>query len=253
MINGFQQYWLTGSRVYFQRDPIDIAGNGTLVPQPILDFGRVDPVAPAIAVNEVTLVDSDGGYNRVVARAVNSIEESYEVKCSNLSMDMLALLFAANPPTAFTQSATPVTATHWATPGKNVKLINGSGSLVEGTDWEVVSLERGIIKMTGWAGPAANISITYTPRAISGSRLLNPQTGQGCQSTIGTGLIVWGRCGNREQTVREARMQISPGGADFGNENFSTGTIRLSVLTDVTAVVPAGRLLYWLGELPTAG
>lgn len=265
-IVGHQDFWVTGSRVYFQSDPRDIAGNGTLVEQPIIDLGRIDPVSPAQNVEMIQLKDSDGGIKRLVAEEVADITETYDVKCSNLSPTNLAMLFMALPPTALTQvAASEGPVSHYAIPGQLVKIrhtdgsfafglasITTVGALVEGTDYEVVSLERGLIRMIegGAHAAAGNVAITYAKRAITGLRQFRPQTGA---TVRGTGLIVWGRKNNRAQTARVARFTLTAAGANFTDSAFSDMTLRMSVLNDITDVDnPAGQMKHWLGDLPSA-
>lgn len=261
---GAQDFWLTGSRLYFQRDPLP-DNTGALIEQPIVDFGRIDAVSPTMTPTVVNLLDSDGGMKRLVDQAMAQIDEKYSIKGSNLNMDNLALLFMGVPPTSFTQAATPITVSQKAFPGRLLKLKDANGvpvygvtsittvgaSLVQGTDWEVVSLERGIIRMiaTGSFATAASISITYVPRVISGlRRLLNPQT---AAIVRGTGLLIWGRGLNTQQTVREARFSLSPSASTFSDSAFSDMSVDLNVLSDPTQAIPAGRLLYWLGTEPS--
>lgn len=266
-ISAHQDFWLTGSRLIFIRDAV----NG--VEQPPIDLGVITPVSPAIAPEEATLEDSDGGLKRVVARAITKYDESYEIVCSNLNIDNLALMFSSDPAEAFTQASTPLTnVVHYAHPGKLVKLKNASGVLmygitsiqavtgpggspayVENTDWEIVSLERGLIRMldsgeTDAFDTAGNIEIDFTPRAITGNRLINPQTAGG--TVEGTGILIWGRGNNAQQTVREARVSLTPTSAAFSDTNFSNFTLKMSVLNDLTEAIPAGRLVYFLGDMP---
>jgi len=266
---GHQQFWLTGARLYFQRDPINS------VDQPLIDLGVIEPVGPTTETQTAQLVDSDGGSNVVVAEEMISLEEMYEITCSNLNQDNLALLFSADEPSDYTQSATPVTTrVVYAHPGRLVKIptsdngvdaevglasvdaVTGSGgtpTYTEGTDWETVSLERGIIRMIagGSFASAANIEIDFTRRAITAERrLVYPQTHRG--TVEGTAYLFWGREDNEEQTMREMRVALSPSGSSFQNSEFSNWTLRLKVLADTTDTTsPAGRLLTWVGDLPS--
>jgi len=119
------------------------------------------------------------------------------------------------------------------------------------TDWEVVSLERGIIRMIdgGAFATAANIDITFTPRAISGARLIKPQSSRG--EIKGKGWVIWGRENNASQSMREADVSITPSSGKLDIEDYSNFVLQAKVLSDVTLVQPAGRLLNWLGDLPT--
>lgn len=264
-IIGHQHSRILGSRCYFQRDPV----NG--VTQPIIDLGIIQGSNPTLEIGKVKLRDADGGILRTVAEEVNSIDESYEITTTNLNLDNLALLFMAEPPTAFAQAATPVTnAVHAAQPGRLVKIRtstafvygiasidavtgpSGTPTYVLGTDYEVVSLERGLIRMlaTGSFAAAGNIEIDYTPRVISGTRLITPHN-IAC-SVYGTAMFVWSSCNNNEQMVREAKVSFTATSGTFQQSDFSTASFALAVLSDLTKATPAGRLLYWLGNLPTA-
>ncbi len=266
-----QDHWLTGSRLFFQRDAV--AG----VVQPTRDLGVIDPANPNLEVEKVELKDSDGGVIRTITESVTEINETYEIKCSNLNPNNLALLFLANDPTAFTQSASAVTdVKHFAHPGELVKLLDGnydamtpggpifgiasvqdvtgaggSPTYTEGTDWEVVDLERGIIRMIDGGGfsAAAEILVDYTPRAITGDRLLEPQGLLGV--TEGQAIIVFGRGNNAQQSARHGRVSLTPASANFVIEEFSSFVMTLKFLSDLTAGTPAGKLLYWVGALPT--
>ncbi len=264
---GHEDHWITGSRFYFQRDKLNS------VEQPIIDLGRITNASPNVTRTDQTLYDGDGGIQRAVAVATTRVDEAYEFRCSNLNMDNLAMLFSAKPPSSFAQAATVRTdVSHYGIPGRLLKLVDTTGQpvygiasieavtlgitpMVEGTDWEIVSLERGIIRIfetsTVFTTPGS-VLVDYTPRAITGPnrRLLLPNT-EACQ-TLGTGLFFWGRCGNAQQTVREARVQMTTTGATFPDDNFADFGLRITVLSDPRRPIPSGRLLYWLGDEPDA-
>jgi hypothetical protein len=262
-----QDVWVSGTRVYYQRDPIVFTPGSSAVPQPIIDLGELTETAPAVATTDVTLYTSDGGTKRPIAVVRTAIDETYEFETKNLSMDMWALAFSANPPTTFSQTATPITATHYATPESLLKLVDADGvpvygvssvtsvgSLTEGTDYQFVLPERGFIKFLpgGAFVTPGDLTITYVPRAITTTqgvrRLVSPYT-QGCVTT-GTAMIFWGRCGNQQQTVRECRVALAPAGNTIPEGNFGTIKFKLTELTDPTLDMPDGRLLYWLGDVP---
>lgn len=267
-IQGAQDIWVPGSRLYFQRDPIQV-GSSAAVVQPILDIGRIGNAAPSISAQDQTLYDADGGIARPIAVVRTRVDETYDITASNLNMDNLALLFNALPPSSFTQAVTPITATHDITPGRLVKLhdaagvpvygvtsVTSVGTLVAGDDYEFVNPERGFVRIIpesegGSVASAGTMAITFVPRVITGPnrRLILPQTG-GCVST-GTAMIFWGRCGNAQQSVREVRVAMAPTGGTFPDENYADMRLRLTVLSDPTKPVPAGRLLYWLGSEPS--
>lgn len=96
---GFQDFWVAGSRVYFKRDPIEA------VVQPWADLGTIATVNPAVAPEVAELKDPDGGVQTVVDQALVSIDESYEVTLSNMSLENLSMMWLSTPPEAFTQAA----------------------------------------------------------------------------------------------------------------------------------------------------
>lgn len=122
---GHQSFWITGSRLYVQRDPVES------VIQPFLDLGRIAVANPSISPTKLELKDSDGGRLRVIDAAVSEIAEAYDITCSNLNDYNLSFLFLAEPPSSFVQSGNEVFAgTHWAIPGSLVKIVDSSGNNV---------------------------------------------------------------------------------------------------------------------------
>lgn len=123
-------------------------------------------------------------------------------------------------------------------------------TLIEGTDWEEVNLERGFLRMIDGGNliADADIQVCYSTRAITGARRIKPLTITGLIN--GKGMIVWGRENNAFQTARIMRVSLIPGTPSFQVEDFSTAVYTATVLTDVTSSEPAGRLDYWLGALP---
>lgn len=272
-----QQFWLTGSRFFFQRDPI----GGTR--QPIIDFGTIDPVSPEFEPETVSLVDSDGGIKQTVDERIIAQEETYDFTCYNINADMMALAFSADPPTDLTQAATAKTdIKHYAHPGRLLKILDANydaagdparqtlgitsiddintaagglgDDLVEGTDYEVVSLERGLIRLLPGSTvftAAGDLFITYTPRAISGSRLITPRAGIST-NIQGRGLVVWGRNNFAQQTARSARFSIIPQTPNLQIDDYSSLVLRARVLSDLSLTEPAGRIEYWLGDQPDA-
>lgn len=269
-VSGYQEFWVVGSRFYFQNDTDT---NNTL-----LDLGVVKTVSPTLETEKIELEDADGGIRRTVAEAITKMSETYDLVCNNFNLDNLALLFMAdsNSPQDFDQAVTEVqNVAHIAVigPGKFVKIKDASSNwlysitsaivksgnpsttttsapYVEDTDWEWVSKDRGIIKIlsTGSITDGETIYIDITPSLISGRRLVYPQTG----SIInGKAMLVWSRNNNAEQTVREADVTISTNAANFQVEDYSDLTLSAKVVSDVTeTTAPAGRLLQYKGTLP---
>jgi len=105
-VSGAQEFWVVGSRLYFQRDAVDS------VDQPYVDLGVIQTANPSLEVEKLTLQDSDGGLKVDVDEAIASITETYEIVCSNINMHNLAMLLMAEPPSAFTQTAEQKSVVH---------------------------------------------------------------------------------------------------------------------------------------------
>jgi hypothetical protein len=268
---GAQIVGQVGSRFYFQRDPI------SSVPQPIVDFGTVQAINPSFDPTTIELRDSDGGTLVLVDEAVTQIDETYEITGHNLAPEQAALAWLSNPPADIGQAATQLTSIrHYAHPGRLVKLLDADydaatpGEYIQGitsvdtvtgpsatptytlgTDYEVVSLERGIIRMIdgGSFSSAGPIEVTLTPRAIQSElRRILPGTVQ--TNIQGNGIIVYSMQNNARQMARIARFSITPAAPSFSADEYSTLGFSARILYDLTASQPAGRLDYWLGALP---
>jgi len=114
---GFQDFWVAGSRAYFRRDPI-----GGVV-QPWIDLGRLTSVNPQVTPERAQLYDPASGIRVLADEGVTNIEELYDVQTSNMSMENLAYLFMAKPPTKFVQAAAEKAAIpHFAWPERLLKL-----------------------------------------------------------------------------------------------------------------------------------
>lgn len=342
---GFQDFWIAGSRFYFKRDAIDG------VAQPWLDLGTIDGVVnPSLNPEKVELRDPDGGIRKIVDTTVTSIEETYELGLRNLNLDNLSLLFLANAPTSFSQTAGNKTVTHALIAGRlfkvhdddtdatnlyglsaiagiysgtvtthSVTAIDASartltlavaatfadGDLIivapsglanpansrtytvdgahssattisvietpssdetsvtvaaysensgtiyaQGTDWDVVSADRGLAKcIDGGAITSGNYTVVFGTSALSGNRVFNPQTAQG--AVTGDAILIYSRNNNADQSVREMRASITPSGANFQDTDFSSMTLSVSVISEVTDAASAGRFLQFKGSLPT--
>jgi len=121
---------------------------------------------------------------------------------------------------------------------------------LQGADFLPYSKDRGIVKIVsgGAIAAAANVSIVYSTGALSGLRLINPQT---LGDTTGDGFFLFSRTKFAEETVREFRCQISPNAFNLADGDFADMVLTVSVLSDLTAAVPAGRLLHHKGTVPT--
>jgi len=126
-----------------------------------------------------------------------------------------------------------------------------SGTVYEqDTDWEVVSADRGLLRIIdGGAIADGTAVVAYSTAAISGSRVFNPQDVSG--TVYGTMVLIWGRGNNAEQTVREARVSVTPSGSNIQIDDFSSITLTFKVISDLTADVPAGRMLHFKGSVPS--
>ncbi|GAG09742.1 unnamed protein product, partial [marine sediment metagenome] len=254
-VSGFQEFWVVGSRFYFQNEKV--------LDKALLDLGTIQVVSPTIEAEKIELEDSDGGVRKVVDEAVSKISESYDIVCHNFNVDNLALLFLANTssPAEFTQTIDEIqNVPHTAVigPGQFVKLTNLAGvwlysitsiivkstnpattttaiPLVENTDWKWISKDRGVIEIIsgGAISDGDTIYIDIIPVAVTGIRMVYPQTGSIIK---GRAMLVWGRNNNTEQTVREAIVTISPSSANFQIEDYSEFTLQAKIVSDITEV-----------------
>lgn len=123
-----------------------------------------------------------------------------------------------------------------------------------GRDWEVYSAARGLVRFLSGAGTLTEASYptgvdvnayTHQGAIASGKRLFKPQS----STTIrGRAIIIWSRGGFEDQTVRECRVAITPNASNIQNEDFSSITLRVTVLTDVGREDPAGRVVQVAGS-----
>lgn len=265
-IVGQQDFWVTGSRMYFRNNA---DANKTL-----FDLGVVKTASPQIEIEKIELEDGDGGRRKTVDETVTKIGENYDVVCNNFAIDNLALLFmaaAVDDPNQSTTELTDVAHTAVIGPGKYVKLVDASGNwiyninsivvtdspmtetFVEGDDWSWVSKERGMIQIRD-GGAIADLDallIDITPLAITGNRRIYPHTA--ANAIKGRALLVWGRNNNTEQTMREFDVSLSSNNGAFSVENYSEFTLSAQVLSDATeTTAPAGVLLHAVGSLPAA-
>ena len=264
-VTGFQDFWIAGSRMYFKRDPV------LTVDQPLFDLGVLQQATPALEVTEVELKDADCGLRRTVAKQVTDMTETFSVECSNFNPENLSLLLMATPAEAFTQSATPQTDVTQdpAHLGYLLKIKDAAGdpvynltsfdalkdptavtTYVLDTDYEIVSLERGLIRIIGVTIPEGElVKASFTPVALTGKRMVKPQTTNNIEGEL---FLFYSREGCAEQSVRHARCSITPSAAGISSEDFSSMTFNVTILADATADVPAGEMLYFEGTVPDA-
>ncbi|PHR91969.1 MAG: hypothetical protein COA69_09395 [Robiginitomaculum sp.] len=273
-IAGHQDYWVTGSRFYFQRDAI-----GGVV-QPILDFGTIDVASPSFDPSKIELKDGDGGIQRLVDERIIESAETYEITGYNLSPTQLALMYSGTVEDLDQAVTTKDDIKHRAVSGHLIKILDddydsateprftlgvttidgvftevsdGGDELVLGVDYEIVSLERALIRIIPSSTVITaddDIFITFTPRLIAGARLIKPNTASGVIQ--GRGLLVYGRDNNASQTARIARFSLTPQTPNLSITEHSSLVFSLSVLEEIGAAEPAGRVEYWLGTLPSA-
>lgn len=154
-------------------------------------------------------------------------------------------LVVAESPVANETTLVGATITHAGAGGSDVVFLPG-------VDWEVVDLARGDIRILsgGAVTDLETLNLTFLPAALTGERLVYPQTS-------GT---IEGRCwiflasdGRGTEKVREARVSITPENPTFGESEFATLSFSLTVLSDSSdAVAPAGRFLHMVGAVPSA-
>lgn len=152
---------MAGSRFYFQRDDVNS------VEQPLIDLGVITPVSPAIAATSIQLKDSDGGKARLVDEALQEIVESMEIQTNNLSLENLALLYAANPPETFVQAAANKRVEHYGTVGRLVRVRENDTNLYN------LSAVAGVIKGAGTPATGVLTTIVKSTKTITTSTNLS--------------------------------------------------------------------------------
>lgn len=262
---GQQDLWVTGSRFYFVRDG---DANATLY-----DMGTVDTANPQFNNQVIEALDGDGGILKQIDEALIRQTESYDLATLNCSLDNLAAFYLSAVPETFTQpsggSIAAVPHKVVLGPGRMCKLkdsagnwlynvatvvvkaVGGGTTYVADTDYKIISLPRGIIQFLDASALSEGdtVEITVTLTALTGKRLVRPQTAGA--AIKGKGVIVFGRGGNAQQTVREFSMSLTPSAANFQTTDYSKLTFSVKVLSDVTeATYPAGRILQMYGSIP---
>lgn len=115
---GHQDFWVVGSRLFVQRDPI----GGT--DQPWMDLGVIEAANPTFELEKLELMDADGGRKRLVDEQVAGIDETYEINVNNLNLENLSMLFMANRPEQFTQVVEEKVVAHTAIAGYLMHIID---------------------------------------------------------------------------------------------------------------------------------
>ncbi len=128
--------------------------------------------------------------------------------------------------------------------------------LILDTDWSVENLELGsiCILLGGFAVEDENVSIDYTPVAITGLRRIRPQS---APIIKGTGYLWFNRGNCGQMSVRTARMSITPSGSNNlgGAEDFADWSATVSVLStalDIQLGNGIGTLDQVKGAIPVA-
>jgi len=122
-------------------------------------------------------------------------------------------------------------------------------------DWTIYDLEAGLIRITPdtsiiTTGQATFTVVYRTMDLSTGAHLLKPQGFRG--EIQGLGILVWARGNFQEESVREARISITPSSANIQIDDFSNFVLSVKVISDLLATDVAGRLIAFAGNLPTA-
>jgi len=335
-----QDPWVTGSALFFRRDPVNT------VIQPILDLGVIDIVNPSLEITSIQLEDSRSGKKALIDERVVAIGETYEITCSNLSPENLALMFMASRPSAFTQTNSEHNGVQWADPGFLLQIqdanseplldfdkvagvipttvisyaitsvtvgtktiitsddasalnngdhicisgttdvdndgtytvdavtgvgpttitvtetitgadstggtLYGAGCLIEGTVWEVVDLDLGMIRLIsgGSFSTAANIRVVAELSAIADDDAMRLIVPQGVTEIKGDAMLVYSRNEDVERSARIMRVSLRPSGSAIAVEDYSNFTLTATVLRDTTKTNQFGEMKYFKGATP---
>jgi hypothetical protein len=268
---GQSQTWQAGTRCRVKRDPVTISG--APVEQPWRELGLCEPVGMNNTPTENEIIDSGGGSLQLVGEHRTRQQETFEVATKDLNFNNLALFFGNAVPEAFSQANTAVvdqSIKGW--PGAQLAIVKtvsgvavrqymiasiqavkkGSTVLVKGTDYDYTAadLDEGFIRILAGGAVVAGdtLLVSYTPKTISGDRLIVPDF-SGCGIVECDAELVWTRCDEGEKTIREFRASLSVTGNTMAVENPSTLTVRLKKLYDPTKSYPNGRFIYIKGAL----
>lgn len=121
---GNQDFWKTGSYLYFIRDAIE----GVL--QPWRDVGLIDTASPTVTIEKNELEDPRSGVKKTVDEAVTKIDEEYDVTLRNISLQNLAIALLGKDPEEFTQLETERNVATYAHPGELAKIVDASDELI---------------------------------------------------------------------------------------------------------------------------
>jgi hypothetical protein len=117
-------------------------------------------------------------------------------------------------------------------------------------DYTLDSGPRGMIRVVPGGGITTGDYevLMHLDAVASGPRLILPQ--QNKTEVTGQGWIFWSRGNKARETVREARVALTPGTATIGNEAYSNFTLTARVLSEITDAT-SGRLISAFGAVPT--
>lgn len=273
-IKGAQQFWKTGNRLYVRKR----SGGASVLTNPWKDLGIIQSNTPSFDEEDAVLEDSDNGIKQEVLRCVTKLSEAHQVTMSNLNLDNLAYLFRSTAPSSFSQSGGAITdIKHYAVAGELLQLLTGdydtaggepeqafdvtsiqavtgtggSPTHVEGTDWEIVDLQRGLLRIIAGGGiSTGEIEVDMTLPAITGNRQLVPTSETDAEVDV---KLYWGREGGDEQTVRRFVARVSAPSFDPQADDFASMQLTFNVLDDVALTSEqSGDLIYFRGSLPSA-
>lgn len=120
-------------------------------------------------------------------------------------------------------------------------------------DWEAKSpYSRGIVRFipAGAFAVAGNLQLVFATGALSGKRLLYPQSQKG--GVTGKAALYISRGGNIDQDVRECNVSITPAAPNITVDDYSTLNLQVKVLSDLTKAITAGRLLHFAGAVASS-
>ena len=106
-ITGSQDYWIVGSRFYFEPN---LAGTATRSGD-MIDLGTVETISPQISTNIAELKDSESGVIILLDQGLVSIDETYSITVKNFNFRNLQILFAGKPQTESQAATVPATIT----------------------------------------------------------------------------------------------------------------------------------------------
>lgn len=266
--------WQAGTRCRVRRDPVTV--NGAPVTQPWREIGLCSPASLNRQLTKNEILDSASGSLQHVGTHRTRVAEVFDIVSRDLNFNNLAALYGNVIPEAFTQANTVVTdgAGHNAWPnsilpivkvvsGVNVRqymlsaitnVKKGATVLVKGTDYDYTAedLDEGIIRILNGVVIAAGdaVTVTYTPKAITGDRLIVPDF-SGCDTIYCDVELVWSRCDGGEKTIREfrAELDVNQTSGQMSVEKESEITVTLTKLHDPTKTFPNGRFIQVKGSM----